>query len=335
MMDNAVARQEGGSDVVQYDPDHGLRSIAVSEAAEKHFRRAKDASKLFEAIETKLTEQAKYVVWRDGIVAPSRQVGGPGRGIKRAAELSPVLPGDDPGKDVVKRWRKRLCGRSLDGQTIVDKRSVDIETQNLLKTIIDTAKLSATLNEAELRCLRVCEQEPKGTERGTAGTGEFLRYTPSAYVEAVREVLGTIDLDPASDAQAQKVVKAETYFTAERDGLKLRWHGNIFLNPPYHRELCPAFVNKLIAELKEPDHVKQAIMLTNNSTDTEWFRKAAMAANAICFTNGRIAFTTPAGGEVAPTQGQAFFYFGSNVKKFVEVFRKIGFGVTPVWQYAG
>jgi hypothetical protein len=111
------------------------------------------------------------------------------------------------------------------------------------------------------------------------------------------------------------------------------WLGNIWLNPPYHRELAPAFVDKLIEEVKAC-RVKQAIMLTNNSTDTEWFRKAAEAANAICFTNGRVGFTTPTGEEVAPTQGQAFFYFGSNVQKFSEVFRKIGFGVTVVWQHA-
>ncbi len=51
--------------------------------------------------------------------------------------------------------------------------------------------------------MRVVEQEPKGTERGTAGTGEFLRYTPSAYVEASREVAlldrleGILDETPA------------------------------------------------------------------------------------------------------------------------------------------
>jgi ParB family chromosome partitioning protein len=121
---------------------------------------------------------------------------------------------------------------------------------------------------------------------------------------------------------AQQTVKAETFFTPEDDGLAKEWHGNVWLNPPYHRELQPLFVDKLVAEVKAC-RVKQAIMLTNNSTDTEWFRKAAEAANAICFTYGRVAFTTPGGEEVAPTQGQAFFYFGPNVKQFAEVFRKI------------
>ena len=174
----------------------------------------------------------------------------------------------------------------------------------------------------------------KGTERGTAGTGEFERYTPAAYVEAARAVLGTIDLDPTSSDQAQRTVKAVQFFTEKDDGLKRMWLGNVFLNPPYHRELAPLFVNKLVEEVKAR-RVTQAIMLTNNSTDTEWFRIAAEASNAVCFTNDRVAFTTPAGGEVAPTQGQAFFYLGPDVARFVEVFGKIGFIATVICGYRG
>ena len=47
------------------------------------------------------------------------------------------------------------------------------------------------LDDAQARALRVVEQQPKGTERGTAGTGEFERYTPAEHIEAAREVLGS------------------------------------------------------------------------------------------------------------------------------------------------
>jgi hypothetical protein len=125
-------------------------------------------------------------------------------------------------------------------------------------------------------------------------------------------------------------VKATTFFSQENDGLAKEWHGNVWLNPPYHRALQPLFVDKLVAEVKA-GRVKQAIMLTNNSTDTEWFRIAAEASNAICFTIGRVGFTTPTGEEVAPTQGQAFFYYGDHAKEFMDVFAPIGFGVVVVW----
>lgn len=44
-------------------------------------------------------------------------------------------------------------------------------------------------------------------------------FTPPRYIEAVREVLGAIDLDPASSLAANRIVQAKRYFT-EVDILK-------------------------------------------------------------------------------------------------------------------
>ena len=162
------------------------------------------------------------------------------------------------------------------------------------------------------------------TIRGTEGTGEFLRYTPPEYVDVVRKFMGDIDLDPASDEQAQRTVKAEKYFTEKDDGLEQEWHGNVFLNPPYHRQLIPAFIDKLVQE-QAAGHVKSVILLTNNCTETEWFEKAAAACDAICFTRARIRFIDPKKTDPArPTQGQTFFYFGEDVAGFAKHFSEIG-----------
>jgi hypothetical protein len=87
-------------------------------------------------------------------------------------------------------------------------------------------------------------------------------------------------------------------------------------------------VKKLVAEL-DAENVDEAIMLTHNYTDTEWFHTAAKACSAICFTRGRVKFWNPNGEIAAPTQGQAFFYFGQNPDKFMDVFGEIGFVLTP------
>ena len=58
-------------------------------------------------------------------------------------------------------------------------------------------------------------------------------YTPAYLMGAVRELLGAIDLDPASCAAANETVGAARYFTEIDDGLAQRWHGRLFLNPPY------------------------------------------------------------------------------------------------------
>jgi hypothetical protein len=147
-------------------------------------------------------------------------------------------------------------------------------------------------------------------------------------------VLGAIDLDPASNAQAQRIVKAARYFTIKDDGLAHPWRGRVWLNPPYHRGLLPAFVDKLLEEV-EAERVVAAVMLTNNCTDTAWFARAQATAAAICFTTGRISFLEPGGRELGvPPQGQAFFYFGPEVARFAEVFRRIGFLVRP-WRHGG
>ena len=57
--------------------------------------------------------------------------------------------------------------------------------------------------------------------------------TPGWLIEASREVLGEIDLDPATTAEINaRHVRAKSYLTAEHDALTCGWHGRVFLNPP-------------------------------------------------------------------------------------------------------
>jgi hypothetical protein len=188
------------------------------------------------------------------------------------------------------------------------------------------AKLDASVQYDEIAATQISREiwGHLGPVRGTAGTGEFERYTPPKYIEAARTVLGEIDLDPASCKLAQRTVQAARYFTFKDDGLTREWRGRIWLNPPYHRDLGPKFVDKLIAE-RVAGHVTAAIMLTNNCTDASWFSKASHASAAICFSSGRVNFLREDGvTPLFPTQGQAFFYFGDDVAGFKRGFNDIG-----------
>lgn len=155
----------------------------------------------------------------------------------------------------------------------------------------------------------------------TKWTGDQESYTPAKYIEAARGVMGSIDLDPASNDIAQKTVRAGIYYTRDDDGLKKPWGGNVFLNPPYSYPDIENFINKLLSEL---DDGQQAILLTNNNTDTAWFHCAAKRASAICFTRGRINFYKGDGSVTSPTNGQTFFYFGKNRDNFIQVFAEFG-----------
>jgi phage N-6-adenine-methyltransferase len=142
-------------------------------------------------------------------------------------------------------------------------------------------------------------------------------------------VLGGIDLDPATTKEANRVVKAARIYTRQDDGLQRQWRGRVWLNPPYAQPLIAEFIAKLVAE-REAARVAAAIMLTHNCTDTAWFHDAAAAAAAICFTRGRVNFYQPDRGIAAPTQGQAFFYFGDDAARFADVFAgQVGLLVQP------
>jgi phage N-6-adenine-methyltransferase len=156
------------------------------------------------------------------------------------------------------------------------------------------------------------------------GTGENEWYTPDKYIELARSVLGEIELDPASSERSQERIKARAYYTKEDNGLTKPWFGSVWLNPPYSQPEMTQFIEKLVKEVRVGKLVS-AIMLTHNYTDTSWFHLAESVCSAICFTRGRIAFEGSDGTKAAPTQGQAFFYFGPNVDKFKEVFLEVGF----------
>ena len=178
------------------------------------------------------------------------------------------------------------------------------------------------------------EEEPKETQTPKAIVQEVIKrphvannsgnnewYTPAELIEAARSAMGSIDVDPASNDVAQKVVKAGTYYTAETNGLDKTWTGNVWMNPPYASDLIGKFVDKLIAERQ---NYRQAIVLVNNATETEWFNKIISISSAVCFPKSRVKFYMPDGKTGAPLQGQAVLYIGENKDKFYSAFACMG-----------
>jgi ParB family chromosome partitioning protein len=156
------------------------------------------------------------------------------------------------------------------------------------------------------------------------GTGNNEWFTPPQYIEAAREVMVEIDLDPATHPVAQQTVRAISHYTAADNGLVQPWHGRVWLNPPYAAPLVGQFIAKLVEEVTARN-VAQAIVLTHNYTDGAWFHHAESAADLLCFTRGRVKFVDPDGDECMPTQGQAFFYYGPHGDRFRNVFGQFGF----------
>jgi hypothetical protein len=171
-------------------------------------------------------------------------------------------------------------------------------------------------------------------------------YTPEGLVDAARAVLGDIDLDPASEPTANDVIRAARYYTHDTDGLKQRWSGRVFLNPP------GGLVNEFWAKLdREYYHgaVTAAIWIGYSLEQLQTMQSAAVDRTpldyALCFTKRRIAFIENAAKRElrwqkwqlnedlnkpkwkekgSPSHGNYICYLGNNPEQFSLAFGEFG-----------
>jgi ParB family chromosome partitioning protein len=158
-------------------------------------------------------------------------------------------------------------------------------------------------------------------------SGENEWYTPPEYIAQAKKVLGQIDLDPASSEVANQTVGANVFFTIADNGLEKDWAGSVWLNPPYGVNLVDKFVSKLCRHIQDGG-VRQAVLLTNNATESKWFQEALKVCTAICFPAHRVRFLDSEGNpSKLPLQGQSMLYFGDRATEFVKAFEQFGFCV--------
>ncbi len=161
------------------------------------------------------------------------------------------------------------------------------------------------------------------TESASEPNNEF--YTPTIYIEATRRVLGEIDLDPASDPEANaKVVKAVKFYTREDDGLKQEWHGRVFCNPPFCDGLAKKFSETLLTEYRSGRTTAAILLLSTTYTTIQpWFQALAAIGN-ICLVEGKVEWWGPDAEKSAGPPGILFVYLGEDGDLFREEFSAFG-----------
>ncbi len=284
------------------------------------------------AIEAKAKEQQK-------------EHGGAGPGKKslaqNSAQVNPETScrcGGNMWEVIGKKRKCRSCGIVIcqrGPQTRVElAKAAGVSHDTMAKVRVIEAKASEE-TKAALRSgdTSINAEWKKLTVHVGQNSGENEWYTPPAFIEAARKAMGSITCDPASSAAANKMVRADVFFTKEQDGLNEKWSGKVWLNPPYAQPLVAQFSEAVCAKL-EAGEIKQAIVLVNNATETAWFQRMLAVAVAVCFVKGRVKFLDPQGNPGAPLQGQAVLCLGGDAFRFHKAFAEFGpvlFHAAGIW----
>ena len=150
-------------------------------------------------------------------------------------------------------------------------------------------------------------------------------YTPKRYIDAARALMGKIDVDPASCEEANRIIKAEKFYTIDDSGLNHLWLDKVWLNPPYgltEGKSNQEIWSRELIDRYNAGEVTEAVLLVNANTEAKWFQP--LYEYLICFTDHRIRFYSSDDEANQPTQGNALVYFGMQRKRFIEIFSHFG-----------
>lgn len=167
-------------------------------------------------------------------------------------------------------------------------------------------------------------------------------YTPPEYIEAAREVMGGIDLDPATSFAANQTVRAKHWWQKEDDGLGRTWHGRVWLNPPggvtkSRQSNALLWWRKLLFEWNA-GHVEQAVFLGFSIEILQSSQSTSPSVGDFhfCVPRKRIRFLDESGRPgKSPTHANVLAYLPSlrtsqdvyqrRCARFCEVFSQFGF----------
>ena len=177
-------------------------------------------------------------------------------------------------------------------------------------------------------------------------------FTPEPIVEMARELMKSIDLDPASSHESNRIVQAGEYYTKTDNGLALGWYGRVFVNAP--GGLVKPFWQALVYAF-EAGNVTEAVWVGYSLEQLQTLQGLlcqSPLAFPMCVPSKRIAFIESAEAKAArkerwaakniqlgllqgkplkpwndkgsPSHGNYLTYLGPQVERFREIFGRIG-----------
>lgn len=148
--------------------------------------------------------------------------------------------------------------------------------------------------------------------------------TPDYVLDAVRSVLGGIDLDPCTEPS--NPTNATVFYHLPQDGAVMPWtESRIFCNPPYG-EARNRWVMRCIAEAKNG---KQIALLIPSHTETKIFQTALMFCQSILLIRARLRFGVLRENRRQEAASHGSALFGFNID-FNPLSPAMGIALTPM-----
>lgn len=107
--------------------------------------------------------------------------------------------------------------------------------------------------------------------------------TPQELFDRLNKIF-RFNLDAAATLEN---AKCNEFYTKEENGLSRPWHGNVWLNPPYGRQIG-AWVKKAYEEVMQGE-ASSVVLLLPARTDTTWYHEYC-AKGIVIFLRGRLRF---------------------------------------------
>lgn len=111
--------------------------------------------------------------------------------------------------------------------------------------------------------------------------------TPEPFYKGLIEEFGKFDLDPCCSIPSFS--KGKSFMTPEMNGLKEKWYGNVFCNPPFSD--LSTWTNKIIDEYQNNEDVKQIILLIpGNKTEQKFYHRLLRYVDELYHVKGRLNY---------------------------------------------
>ena len=145
-------------------------------------------------------------------------------------------------------------------------------------------------------------------------------YTPSYFIDPIREFANGFDFDPFSSNEANLIIKAKYFCTIHSHELPdfvqnlWLWEKTLWVNPPYSTKELKEAVNKVI-EFQED---KEIYLLLNTDNSTEAYKLCLKHCTALMLVYKRIKFVRPYATSTKDqnNRAQTLFFFGTIKRAF-------------------